>query len=71
MRACRTFRDMYLVRRSLGWNSCGVKERNRGCRCFHYQSLGSRRQVTLSFLQLRPVSSRVCNLQQLRVIISC
>jgi hypothetical protein len=46
----RTFRNMYLVRRSLGWNGCGVKERNRGCRRFYYPTLGSGREVTLSFL---------------------
>ena len=28
MRMCETFRDMYLVRRSLGRNGCGVKQRN-------------------------------------------
>jgi hypothetical protein len=29
MPMCRTFGDMYLVRRSLGWNGCGVKMGNR------------------------------------------
>jgi hypothetical protein len=29
MRMCGTFRDMYLVRRSLGRNGCGVKQRKR------------------------------------------
>jgi hypothetical protein len=28
MRMCGTFGGMYLVRRSLGWNGCGVKMLN-------------------------------------------
>ena len=45
MRMCRTFTGMCLVRRSLGPNGCGVKQRNRR----FSQKRGERRQLFGSF----------------------
>jgi hypothetical protein len=58
MRMCRTFTGMCLVRRSLGPNGCGVKQRNR--RFGQKSHLVHQKESAASFRQFRQSIESSC-----------